>query len=148
MRTLALAALLAPLLLAPPATAADVTIHAGSSADGSLYFRPQKITVDEGERVRLALVNDDADTPHDWALLEYGGRDVEVYVRGGQSRMINFTANEVGEYRIVCQVVGHKQRGMEGTLVVEDKLLVPSPPLLGLLALAGIAILRRGRRPA
>lgn len=147
MRTLAFVALFALLLVAPTATAKDVTIHAGTSADGSLYFRPVKVTVSEGERVRLTLVNDDAETPHDWALLEYAGRDIEVYVRGGESRMINFTANEVGEYRIVCQVVGHKQRGMEGALVVENKLFVSGPTVLAILALAGMAIAMR-RRPS
>ena len=134
-------------LIAPMASAKGVTIHAGTNADGSLSFSPARITVAEGELVTLTLVNDDENTPHDWALLEYGGRDIEVYVRGGESRMVNFTANEVGEYRIVCQVVGHKQQGMEGTLVVEDKLIVPGPSIGALLFVLMLAIIpRRGGR--
>lgn len=132
--------------LLPCAAAKSVTIHAGTATDGALYFRPSDVRTDEGDRVTIKLVNDDADTPHDWALLEYGGRDIEVYVRGGQERMINFTANEVGTFRIVCQVVGHKQRGMEGSLVVEGRLFVPSPALLLLVAPAIAAALLR--RPA
>ena len=134
------------ILVIPLAEAKDVTVHAGTNADGSLHFRPKDVRVDEGERVRLTLVNDDEDTPHDWALLEYGGRDIEVYVRGGQSRSINFTANEIGTYRIVCQVAGHKQQGMEGSLTVENKLLVPAPSLsVALLALIAVALGRRIR---
>lgn len=138
-------ALLLIVLLLPVASAKSVTIHAGTNTDGSLYFKPKELRVDEGERVALTLVNDDENTPHDWALLEYGGRDIEVYVRGGQSRMINFTANEVGEYRIVCQVVGHKQQGMEGKLVVENKLLVPAPGLAMVALVVAIALISRRR---
>lgn len=140
--------ILALVVLAPLAQAKSVTIHAGTNADGSLYFKPKNLRADEGERVSLTLVNDDENTPHDWALLEYGGRDIEVYVRGGASRMINFTANEVGTFRIVCQVVGHKQQGMEGSLVVENKLLVPGMPSAAWVALVALAALAARRRPA
>lgn len=132
-------------LLAPLADAKSITIHAGTTPGGSLFFRPSDITAKEGERVEIVLVNDDPDTAHDWALLEYGGRDVEVYAPGGQTREVSFTANEAGTFRIVCQVVGHKQRGMEGTLTVEDKLFVPAA---GLPALALLAIVALGRRRA
>lgn len=139
--------LLALLAVAPMAAAKGVTIHAGTDGDGSLYFRPKDLKADEGERVSLTLVNDDPSTPHDWALLEYGGRDIEVYVRGGDSRMINFTATEVGTFRIVCQVVGHKQQGMEGTLTVEEKLFVPAATLEIFVAALAIALVaRRGPR--
>jgi plastocyanin len=140
------AALLLAVVLAPLAEARAITIHAGTGADGSLYFRPASIAVEEGERVSLTLVNDDADKPHDWALLDYGGRDVEVYVRGGQSRTVNFTASHVGEFRIVCQVVGHKQQGMEGAFVVEDKLLVPGPAAGVALVALGLAAVAARRR--
>lgn len=143
----ALAALLL-LSLAPLAAAKEttVTIHAGTAADGALYFEPATIRAAEGDRVALTLVNDDPSTPHDWALLAYGGHDIEVYVKGGETRTIHFTAQDPGTFRIVCQVVGHKQRGMEGALVVEDKLLTSN---LGLAAsLMAIALaLASARRP-
>lgn len=138
-------AFLVLILVAPEAAAKGYTIHAGGG-EGPLYFRPGDLDVDEGERVTLTLVNDDPGTPHDWALLGYGGRDIEVYVKGGQTRTINFTASETGEYRIVCQVVGHKQRGMEGTLTVDNKLLAPGvglAPALVALALLAFGIRRR-----
>jgi plastocyanin len=138
-------ALLALVALAPAASAREIVIHAGTASDGSLYFEPATLAMDEGERVQLTLVNDDADTPHDWALLEYGGHDIEIYVRGGQTRSINFTASEAGEFRVVCQVVGHKQRGMEGTLEVEEKLLAPLDAfaLVPLAAIAAALAIRR-----
>lgn len=138
--------LLALVALAPDAQAKDVTIHAGTAQDGSLYFRPSEVRATEGERVQLTLVNDDPSTPHDWVLLSYGGRDVEVYVKGGETRSISFIANETGTFRIICQVVGHKQQGMTGTLVVEPRSFLPLPPALPLAALAAAGLLL-SRRP-
>jgi plastocyanin len=143
--------LLALVAFTPGAQAKDVTVHAGTE-DGRLYFRPSEIRVAEGERVAFTLVNDDPSTPHDWALLSFGGRDVEVYVKGGESRTVTFTANETGTFRIVCQVVGHKQQGMTGTLVVEPKSLLPLPSALPVAAFAAAGLLlrrgpRRRRRP-
>ncbi len=136
-------ALLAALVLLPSAQALALAIHAQTAADGSMRFTPSEVRVPQGERVTLTLVNDDPSTPHDWALLEYGGRDVEVYVRGGETRTVNFTANEAGTYRIVCQVVGHKQQGMEGRLVVEEKSLLPGPGLWPFALVGALALLRR-----
>jgi nitrite reductase (NO-forming) len=122
-----------------------VTIHAGTRGDGSYYFQPKAITVSQGDDVTLTVVNDDPSTPHDWALLAYDGEDVEDYVTGGETGTIHFRADVPGEFRIVCQVPGHKQAGMEGKLVVQKKGI----PDAGLVPVAGallaLAALRRRR---
>lgn len=133
-------------LFAPSAAAASVTIHAGTNADGSLYFSPKTVKVTKSDDVTLTLVNDDSDQPHDWALLSYNGRDIEAYVSAGRSKTVQFEADAIGTFRIVCQIVGHKQRGMEGSFVVASNGIPGFEPgvAAGLLAVAAIAT-RRGR---
>lgn len=144
---LAMFVLLALVPFAEAASTRAITIHAGS--EGSrLYFRPADIKVTQGDSVTLTLINDDASTPHDWALLEYEGRDVEVYVNGGQTKTLPaFTANTPGEHRIVCQVVGHKQQGMVGTFIVEKKALLPVPAVAASLLALGLVAFARRRAP-
>lgn len=140
----ALPALVALLLLVPVAAAKGVTLHAGTRADGSMYIEPASVAVRQGEVVDLTLVNDDASTPHDWALLSFGDRDIEVYTKGGETKTIRFTADTAGTFRVVCQVVGHKQRGMEGTFVVEEK-GIPAPGLAAALVAVALAVALRRR---
>ena len=132
------------LALLAPVAAADATIHLGTRDDGSMYVDPKVVRATQGERVRLSIVNDDRDKPHDWALLQYDGADVEAYVEPGGSVDLQFTATTPGTFRVVCQVVGHKQLGMEGQLVVEKKSAIPlAPALAPALALALAAALWR-----
>lgn len=137
-------ALLALVLFVPLADAAALTVHAGTGLGGQLYFSPRELRARQGDDVTLTIVNDDEDQPHDWALLSYGGQDIEAFVGPGASKTITFEAHAVGTYRVVCQVVGHKQAGMEGTFVVEKKGL-PAPGMAAVLvaiSLVGIQIRR------
>jgi uncharacterized cupredoxin-like copper-binding protein len=128
------------LAILAPFAAADTTVHLGTRDDGSMYVEPKTVRATQGERVKLTIVNDDRDKPHDWALLQYDGEDVEAYVEPGRSVDLAFTATEPGTYRVVCQLVGHKQLGMEGELVVEKKSAIPLPALAPALALALAAL--------
>jgi nitrite reductase (NO-forming) len=109
-----------------------------------MYFEPKTLRAVQGERVSITLVNDDQNSPHDWALLAYDGEDIENYVDAGQQRAVSFTATEPGEYRIVCQLVGHKQAGMEGDFIV-TKQSTPAAPLAAALVLVALVALA-GRR--
>jgi MYXO-CTERM domain-containing protein len=137
--------LVAAVLLVPTAGAASSTIHAGSNRDGSLYFSPKDVHVTQGDAVSLTVVNDDADKPHDWALLSYGGKDIEAYTGPSETKSISFTADEAGTYRVVCQIVGHKQLGMEGRFIVVAKSTPAAPLALALLAMAALVAVRRRR---
>lgn len=151
MRAALLPALLL-VLLSPEATAASVTVHARAAEDGSLSFVPADVIVRQGDEVTITLVNDDPIQAHDWALLGYAGRDVEAYTLPGETKSVTFTASEAGTFRVVCQVVSHKQSGMQGHLIVQaattpakrDAPLPAAPFALAAGALVALALRRRG----
>lgn len=144
----ALALLLGLLALAPLAPAQSprvVDIEAGSNADGSMYLRPDRVEARLGEALTLRVKNPDR-IFHDVALLDYDGEDIEIEVPAGRTVERSFTANVAGEFRLVCEVTGHKQKGMQGVLVVTDPNETPAPALaslLGLVALAALVLRRR-----
>ncbi len=80
-------------------------------------FTPSKTTVDAGSTVRLTLKNS-GNVSHN---LMIDDSDVATtLVSPGDSETIDFTVpDEAGTYEFYCSVPGHKEAGMEGTLVVE-----------------------------
>lgn len=147
MRAVLLAsALLALPFLANSAEAADrvIEIQAGTNPDGSMYLRPDKVSVLPNDRVTIRVTNVDS-IFHDVAILGYGGRDIEIEVPGHQTQEQTFVADTKGEFRLVCEVTGHKQKGMQGTFTVADAKTPGSEvvPLVVLVALLAIAARRR-----
>ena len=140
--------LLLVLLLVPAATAASRTIdiEVGTNSDGSMYLRPGNVTVTKGDEVTLSIKNVDR-IFHDVALLDYDG-DVEIEVPAGRTASHTFTASVAGDFRLICEVSGHKQKGMFGFLHVEDPSGNDVPGLgfsLSIGALAVLAIVARRR---
>jgi uncharacterized cupredoxin-like copper-binding protein len=142
---LALATLL--FLLSPSASAASrtVDIEVGSNPDGSMYLRPGNVTVNLGDVVTLRIHNPDR-IFHDVALLDYDGNDIEIEVPGGSTEEKTFTASVAGDFRVICEVRGHKQAGMQGTLHVVEEKGLPIPALAPALALALAALVAARRR--
>lgn len=142
-RAASLLLLVAFALAAPGAQAAARTIdvEAGSNPDGTMYLRPAEITVDLGDVVTLRVHNPDR-IFHDVALLDYDNEDIEIEVPAGKTEERTFTATVAGDFRLVCEVSGHKQKGMQGTLHVVDpaaaKKTVPMPDATVVLV-AGLA---------
>ena len=98
--------------------------HDGNSpiADGALRievtatsfeFDPHEITVEAGEDIAIVLTSDD--TLHDFTIDEL---DAHVAADEDETAEGGFTADEAGRYAYYCSVVGHRDEGMEGTLVV------------------------------
>lgn len=128
---------------APVAAAADkiFDIEAGTNADGSMYLKPNDFTVARGDNVTFRVKNVDT-IFHDVAILGYDGRDIEIEVPAKKAGQATFAATIAGDFRVVCEVSGHKQRGMQGMIhVVETK--TPLPEFLTLIGLAGAALLLR-----
>lgn len=80
----------------------------------SFEFDPDEIRVDAGESIAIVLTS--ADILHDFTIDEF---DAHVAVDRGETEEGGFTAGEPGRYTYYCTVAGHREAGMEGTLVVE-----------------------------
>ena len=81
----------------------------------SFEFDPDEITVTAGEDVAIVLTSDDL--LHDFTIDDI---DVHVAADRGETAEGGLRADEPGEYTYYCTVAGHREAGMEGTLVVEE----------------------------
>lgn len=80
----------------------------------SFEFDPGEITVTAGEDVAIVLISDDL--LHDFTI---DGIDVHVAADRGETAEGGLRVDEPGEYTYYCTIAGHREAGMEGTLVVE-----------------------------
>jgi plastocyanin len=91
---------------------------------GDYRFTPDSLSVKDGETVQLELTNTDKLTPHNFTLkAETAGLDVDVDVSPGQTETVDITPLAPGTYTFYCNkklifFKSHRDRGMEGTLVV------------------------------
>jgi len=99
--------------------------HGGSSdtADGSrriavsaksFSFDPEEIIVTAGEKVAIVLTSKDIE--HDFTIDDL---DAHVVAEAGETATGGFRADKPGRYSFYCAVSGHRQAGMEGTLVAK-----------------------------
>ena len=92
-----------------PAGGAEGAVELRAAITG---FVPPSLHV-RGPLVRIALVNDDP-MPHDFTIDELG---VKVGVDPNATTNVRFRADP-GTYTFYCSIPGHREAGMEGTLVV------------------------------
>lgn len=137
------------LLVVPTVSAAarDIDIEVGTNPDGTMYLTPSNVTVDLGDEVTLRIHNADR-IFHDVALLDYDGNDVEIEVPAGKTETHTFTATVAGDFRLICEVSGHKQKGMFGFLHVVDPEATPGFETVALLVGAALVALLLGRKVA
>ena len=102
---------------APPPRSIPVNI-------GDYRFSPDRISVLPGETIRLELTNTDSLTPHNFTLKDApAGLDVDIDVSAGKTEIVDITPLAPGTYKYYCNkkllfMKSHRDRGMEGTLVV------------------------------
>ncbi len=80
----------------------------------SFAFDPEEITVAAGEDITIVLTADDI--LHDCTLEDAEGH---VAADAGETASGGMRIDEPGTYTYYCSVEGHREAGMEGTLVVE-----------------------------
>lgn len=80
----------------------------------SFAFDPDGLTVEAGEDIAIVLSSEDA--LHDFTVDEL---DAHVAAGAGDTGEGGLRADEPGTYTFYCSVPGHRDEGMEGTLVVE-----------------------------
>ena len=81
----------------------------------SFEFDPEEITVTAGEDVAIVLTSDDL--LHDFTIDDV---DVHVAADRGETAEGGLRVDEPGEYTYYCTIAGHREAGMEGTLLVEE----------------------------
>jgi plastocyanin len=91
---------------------------------GDYRFTPDRITVQAGETVQLELSDTDRLTPHNFTLkAEQAGLNVDTDVSAGKTEVVDITPLVPGTYKFYCNkkllfFKSHRDRGMEGTLIV------------------------------
>ena len=94
-----------------PAEGQDLTVEALDS----FQFDPSAITASVGDTVNVTLDNTGA-LEHNFVLTEF---NVSLGpVPGGQTANGSFTPDAAGTYEYFCDVPGHREAGMVGTLTV------------------------------
>jgi plastocyanin len=82
----------------------------------SFAFDPDEIEVAAGEDVAIVLTS--TDILHDFTIDEL---DTHVAADKGETATGGLRADEPGRYTFYCTVAGHREAGMEGTLIVEEE---------------------------
>lgn len=91
------------------AVGATLTVTAGD-----LFFQPEELDAAAGT-ITIELVNEGS-APHTFTIVEAG--DVTVADAAGGETATGSIDLEAGTYTFYCNVPGHREAGMEGTLTV------------------------------
>jgi plastocyanin len=82
---------------------------------GDFYFTPDKITVNNGDKVTLIITNKSG--IHDFTIDEL---QVRIPIRLQEVPFkVTFTAEKAGTYEFYSSAPGQRELGMKGTLVVQ-----------------------------
>lgn len=83
--------------------------------ESNFILNPSTITVNKGDTVRITVINDQG--THD---LNIGGYNEKTSViSAGNSQVIEFVADQEGTFDMWCGVGNHREKGMEGILIVQ-----------------------------
>lgn len=99
------------------ATTSDATaeVQVINVEAGSYYYKPDVITVKQGQKVRLVL--NSVDMMHNFNIDELG---VKIPItQSGNTSQVEFTAETVGTFEYYCSVGNHRQMGQVGKLIVQ-----------------------------
>lgn len=79
-------------------------------------FTPTSITVKKGEKVKIVFKNN-GKFPHNLTVDEL--RVETKTINPGQTDTVELTADKTGSFTMYCSVDAHRQKGMEGTVVIQ-----------------------------
>ncbi len=88
-------------------------VGAGGPIDG--LVNPELAAV-EGETLRIVLLSEDG-MMHDLHIPDLQVKSAPLMGRNDEAEVV-FTAGDAGSYSYYCTISGHRQAGMEGTLLV------------------------------
>jgi len=87
-----------------------------------IYFEPKELTIPADTDVQFVLPNKGA-AAHNFAI---DALDISVDIAPGDTKEVVINA-AAGEYEYYCNVPGHKEAGMIGTLIVSEDAAVAAP---------------------
>ena len=114
----------------PDVVGGDAEVNGGVDADvdavvspiksftvtaSSFKFSPAEMRVEQGDTVRVTLVNSGGS--HDWKLDEFNA--ATRVLQSGESQTIEFVATRAGSFEYYCSIGTHRQMGMKGMLIVQ-----------------------------
>lgn len=79
-------------------------------------FTPSEISVKKGEKVKLTFKNTGS-FPHNFTITDLGVATKRI--NPGETDTVEFTPQNSGEFKFICDVGNHEEQGMVGTLTVE-----------------------------
>ncbi len=91
--------------------AQTVTLTAGDD----LKWSPTTLNLKAGQAYTISLVNN-GKLDHSFVVPDL---NVKVQMPAGKTVQTNLTVQKAGSYQFVCDVPGHKEAGMVGTLTVQ-----------------------------
>jgi len=93
----------------------ELTVEMGPN--GEMAFVPDVLEANEGDTLKITLVNKDPAVAHNFLIPALGVNSGQV--PAGQSSVIEVRASQKGEHEIICDVPGHLESGMKGKLIVK-----------------------------
>jgi uncharacterized cupredoxin-like copper-binding protein len=114
---------------ATPGAAGGEPATAAMSVDvvsQDIFFEPSEVTIPANTDVTVNLPNEGA-APHNFSI-DTLGIDVDIAPGATEQVVINAPA---GEYEYYCNVPGHKEAGMVGTLIVTEDAAAAAPAEVG-----------------
>jgi nitrite reductase (NO-forming) len=90
-----------------------------------IFFEPAELTIPADKSVTISLQNLGG-APHNFSIDEL---DISVDIAAGETGEVQINA-PAGTYEFYCNVPGHREAGMVGTLIVSEDAALPeaSPP--------------------
>lgn len=111
-----------PAAASPEAVSGTPAAAGGAAATGDalviashdVFFEPKELTIPANTAVTISLPNEGA-APHNFTIDEL---DISIDQAPGETHEVEINA-PAGVYEFYCNVPGHREAGMEGTLTIE-----------------------------
>ena len=81
-----------------------------------IAYDEDNISAAVGQTVNVEFVNNGA-LEHNFIIDEFG---IDNLLQSGESSTISFTLEKAGSYEYYCNVAGHLEAGMKGTITVSE----------------------------
>lgn len=100
-----------------PQTGAVAEVKTITVSGNEFSFSPNTIALKKGESVKVIFANT-GKYPHNFVINELGVKSNTI--NAGETTATTFVADKTGSFAFYCSVGTHREKGMVGTLTVEE----------------------------